>query len=239
MYAKVLGRGIVGLALLCFGAATGACRADFVLYTPTPSSQTELKLYNSVPAKGVMSFTGSVGMQSGGFPVLVQAGSAMDVTIDTGAGFATIKPDTGLLTSLTFTPQSNTVFNDFATNGQLQGPTGSASETFSLSVVAREPDGTNKTFVFGPTTIKADSNGAFPFDYAVIGLNGETIQSVTFSAPDGIKESKQTEFSLAPGVTLPQPVPEPSTIGLTLSGLASLGLVGLRRLKRRQTSAIV
>src|SRR5712692_7750941 len=106
MKAKVLAHVVVGLALLCFGAAPGTCRADFVLYTPTPSDKTEVKLYNSVAASNVRSFMGSVAMQRGGVPVLVTAGNAIDVTIDTGAGFATIKPHTGLLTSVTFTPQA-------------------------------------------------------------------------------------------------------------------------------------
>jgi hypothetical protein len=152
----------------------------------------------------------------------------MNVTIDTGAGFATIKPDTGTLTSLTFTPASNTTFEDFATNGQLVGP-GNKPETFTLTVV----DQLGKSFSF-TQTIQANSNGAYPFDFAVIGTNGETIQSVTFSAANGIKESKQTEFSLAPAVVA---MPEPSTMGLTLSGLASMGLFGLRHLRRRAAPA--
>jgi hypothetical protein len=222
---------MVALALLCFVVTSGTCRADFIMYTPTPSDKTELMLFNQTAVKNVMSFTGSVGMQSGGIPVLVQAGTAMDVTINSGAGFATIKPDTGTLTSLTFTPQTfngipgNKLFIDFATNGQLAGP-GKTPETFTLSVVALEPNGTTKTFTF-TETIQANSNGAYPFDFAVIGQNGETIQSVTFSAPNGIKESKQTEFSLA------QAVPEPATMTLALSGIACAGLAGLRALRRR------
>ncbi len=176
--------------------------------------------------------------------MLVQAGSLVDVTINTGAGFATIKPNTGTLNSLTFTPQDfagmagNTIFNDFATNGQLAGgPPGNTQETFNLTVVAREADGSNKTFMFGPVTINANTNGSFPFDFAVIGSNGETIQSVTFSAPNGIKESKQTEFSLAPGVQQPAAVPEPATLLLVLSGLAPLSLRGLRHFRRRPAVA--
>jgi hypothetical protein len=229
MYAKVMARMVVGLALLCFGAQAGACRADFIIYTPKPSSKTELMMYNSQALKGVKSFTGSVGSQSGGYQVTVQAGSAMNVTVDTGAGFATIKPDTGLLTSLTFTPESDTLFEDFATNGQLAGD-GNSPETFTLTVV----DNFGKSFAF-TETINAQTNGSYPFDFAVISdTAGETIRSVTWSAPNGIKESKQTEFSLAPGAV---PVPEPSTVGLTLSGLASMGLFGLRRLRRRATPA--
>lgn len=227
---------VVALAVVCFGLSSGTCRADFVVFTPPPGDANELKLFNSVAVKDVMSFTGSVGMQKGGFPVLIQAGSAMDVTIDSGAGFATIKPDHGLLTTLTFTPQDipgfkgNTIFNDFATNGQLVGPKGNADEMFSLSVVALEPDGSTKTIPFGPFTIKADSNGAFPFDFAVMGINGETIQSVTFSADNGIKESKQTEFSLAPNGPPPLVGAVPAPPSAILLGMGAVAvLFGLSR----------
>src|SRR5262249_49849643 len=216
----------MALTLLWFGTAPAPCRADFQLFTPKPNDKTELMLYNSTALKSVTSFTGSVGAQSGGFQVLVTAGSAINVTLDTGAGFATIKPDTGTLTSLTFAPKNITAFSDFATNGQLDGPKGSSQETFTLTVY----DQVGKAFSFGPITIKADSNGAFPFDFGVISLNGETISKVVFSAPDGIKESKQTEFSLA-GAKI---VPEPATMTLAFSGIACVGLVSLRALRRRK-----
>jgi hypothetical protein len=134
------------------------------------------------------------------------------------------------LTSLTFIPKDDTLFNDFVTNGQLQGA-GNTPETFSLSVT----DQNGVVWSFGPITIDANKNGSFPFDIGVVSNDGGTIKSVTFAAPDGIKEFKQTEFSLAPGVS---PVPEPSTMALALSGLVGAGLADLRRLRRPQAATV-
>jgi hypothetical protein len=227
---------VVAMTLTWLGIAPATCRADFMITTPMKGGPdpNELMLFNSNANMGAHSFTASVGQQSGGPAMLVTAGTGQ--TMDSGAGFANIKPDgTGLLTSVTFTPQSfagiagNKLYNDFGTNGQLVGPTGAAQEKFTLTVVALEPDGkTTKTFTFDET-IKADSNGAFAFDFEVTGINGETIQSVTFAAPNGIKESKQTEFSLAPGVV----IPEPASMTLVLCGLACFGLASLRTLRRK------
>ena len=100
---------ILPVALCGFLLLPGTGRASFVLITDTSGLTTE-KLFNSAAYKDVNSFVGSVGTQSGGFPVTVTAGQAMDVTVDTGAGFATIKPSSSSpspLTSLTFTPVSH------------------------------------------------------------------------------------------------------------------------------------
>jgi hypothetical protein len=225
---------IVPVALCAFLMLPGTGRASFV-YITNPSGLTTEMLFNSAAQHNVNSFVGSVGAQSGGIPVTVTAGQAMDVTIDTGAGFATIKPSSSSpspLTSLTFTPTDDTLFNDFVTNGQLQGA-GNTPETFSISVT----DQNGVVWSLAPITIHANTNGSFPFDIGVVSNDGGTIKSVTFSAPDGIKESKQTEFSLAPGASSPA-VPEPSTMALVLSGLVSAGIAGLRRLRRPQAATV-
>jgi hypothetical protein len=213
--------------------ATG--RASFVLITNTSGLTTE-KLFDSVAYHGVNSFVGSVGAQSGGPPVTVTAGVGSTVTVDTGAGFATIKPESGLLTSLTFTPTNPTLFGDWVTNGQLDGPRGGLAVTFSISAT----DQNGVTTTFNNLQAQTNSNGNYPFDIGVLGTGGSTIKSVTFSADNliggvhyGIKESKQTEFSLAPS-----PVPEPSTMALALSGLVGFGFAGLRRLRRPQAAAV-
>jgi hypothetical protein len=217
----------VGLALLGFGFAPSACRADFMLFVPRPNAHNELMLFNSDAHQNVTSFTASVGSQSGNPVVDIST----IVAVDTGAGFANIKPTNNvspapLLTSITYTPKSQTLFNDFATNFQLMGP-GNTEEPWTLTVV----DKNGKSFVFSGMT-DANANGPLPFDLAVIGTNGETIKSVTLFAKNGFEEVKQTEFSLSA-----LPVPEPSTMGLALSGLASMALFGLRHLRRRAAAA--
>jgi len=227
---------VAAVTLVWLGIAPATSRADFIITLPMKGGPdpNELMLYNSDAGTGVSSFTASGGQQSGGAPVLITAGT--NQLMDTGAGFAAIKPaGSGLLTSVTFTPQSymgvagNKLYSDFGTNGQLVGD-GKAPETFTLTVVALESNGKTNTFIF-TETIAADSNGAYPFDFEVTSnTDGETIQSVTFAAVNGIKESKQTEFSLAPGVVL---APEPASMTLVLSGLACFGLASLRTLRRK------
>jgi hypothetical protein len=206
----------MALAVLWLGVAPAVSQAGFVLFTPNPNSKDEFKLFNDKANMNVTSFTATVGGKNG-----PSVDVTSNVVMDSGAGFANITPGNKnvVLKSLTFTPQDPTKFNDFATNFQLAGASGSSQETFTLTVV----DNKGAKFMF-TQTIKADSNGEFPFDFAVISdTAGETIKSVTLEAADGIKESKQTEFSLG------NPVPEPATLALALAGLASLGLTYWRK----------
>src|SRR5713226_4114685 len=92
--------------LLCFGVAPSACRADFMLFVPRPNAHNELMLYNSDALMDVTSFTASVGSQSGNPAVDISTVGA----VDTGAGFANIKPTNNvspapLLTTITYTPK--------------------------------------------------------------------------------------------------------------------------------------
>jgi hypothetical protein len=215
LHSKTLSRTAMALAVIWLGLSPGTGQAGFVLFTPNPNSKDEFKLFNDEAHKNVTSFTATVGNKT---PDLV------DVTtvgaVDTGAGFANIKPadNSIVLKSVTFTPRDPNKFNDFATNFQLDGPKGSSQETFTLTVV----DNFGATFSF-TQTVKADKNN-FPFDLAVIAdTAGEFIKSVTLAAADGIKESKQTEFSLGASV------PEPTTMVLSLTGLAGLGLTWWRK----------
>ena len=86
---RLLRRTIVPVALCGFLLLPGTGRAGFVLITDTSGLTTEM-LFNSAAQHDVHSFVGSVGAQSGVFPVTVTAGQTMDVTVDTGAGFVTI-----------------------------------------------------------------------------------------------------------------------------------------------------
>ena len=221
---------ICAIALCGLLLLPGTGQASFVLITDTSGLTTE-KLFDSAAYHDVNSFVGSVGTQSGGPPVTVTAGVGSTVLVDTGAGFATIKPDVGLLTSLTFTPTDSGLFNDWVTNGQFDGPSGNVPVFFSISVT----DQNGNVTTFNNLQAQSMSNGGYPFDIGVVSNDGSTIKSVTLSADNfidgvhyGIKESKQTEFSLAP-----TPTPEPSTMALALSGLVTFGFAGLRRFRRQ------
>jgi hypothetical protein len=223
---------ITAIALCGLLLLPGTGQASFVLITNTSGLTTE-KFFNGdahPPGQGVHSFVGSV-PQAGDAPVTVTAGAGQTVTVSSGAGFATIKPDVGLLTSLTFTPQDSSLFNDWVTNGQFDGPSGATGVVFSISVT----DQNGNVTTFNNLPAQSFSNGGYPFDIGVVSNDGSTIKSVTLSADNlingvhyGIKESKQTEFSLAH-----TPTPEPSTMALALSGLVTFGFAGLRRFRRQ------
>src|SRR6476660_10063562 len=82
--------------------ASSASHATFIIDTSCGQSKcdggTDFK--NDAAVKDVSTFTGTVGGHTGTAITVDTIGN-----IDTGAGFATIKPTSGaLLTSLTFTP---------------------------------------------------------------------------------------------------------------------------------------
>ena len=101
----------VGAAL---GAASAA-HATFVIDTSCGVSQCDAgtKFFIDTANNDVATFGGTV------------QGNAITVdttgNVDTGSGFATIKPTSGAtLTDLIFTPSDDTLFSDFSFRGQLE-----------------------------------------------------------------------------------------------------------------------
>ncbi len=195
-------------ALAISAGLANKAQAAFVIDT-SPDGD---KFYYDQANKDVSSFTGSVGTQSSGPLVNVTAVGS----VDTGAGFSTIKSiKNGSLTTLVFTPVNGNLFDDFNFRGQLnpsadgtvtltvQDNQGHAPETFTFAGLGSNSD-------FGRIGIKA------------IEGSGSTIKSITLVGD--FKEEKQNQFSYAA-------VPEPGT---WLAGLSSLGALGLFAWRRRK-----
>jgi len=100
------------------GLLASPAQATFIV-DPDPGGQ---KFYIDKPDNGATSFCGVVGTNQG-----CQAGLnddevnvATDVGVQTGSGYANIKPDNNndLLTTLTFTPENPNIFSDFSFRGQ-------------------------------------------------------------------------------------------------------------------------
>src|ERR1700736_6524894 len=77
----------------------------------------DMKFFNSSANHDVTSFVGSVGKQHGGPAVTVDT----FVSTNTGAGYATIKPDmSGTLNALLFTPANPLAYSDFSFRGMIE-----------------------------------------------------------------------------------------------------------------------
>ena len=180
--------------------------------------------FNDSANHDVSTFTGTVGGHTGTAITVDTIGN-----IDTGAGFATIKPTTdALLTSLTFTPADNTLFSDFSFRGQLN-PVG---DTGVINVKWTDSLGNFETIQF--TGVPGPDKD---FDrLGIISKDGETLRSVEIftAAGESFKEFKQVQFS---GTGIIPSIPELSTWAMMLTGFASLGFVGYRA-SRRQSPAI-
>ena len=191
-------------------ALTLSASATFVFDTDPGGA----KLFIDVANKNVSDFQGFVGANNPGAP-------HVDIhttgNVDTGSGFANIKPvKKGSLTVLTFTPENPDLFADFSFRGQLLTDAGA-----TVNVSVTDNLGNTQTFAF--TGLGANADFA---RQGIISLDGETIQSVTLMSD--FKEVKQIEFSFAPG----QRVPDSGTTAMLLGcGLTAIGLVR-RYLKR-------
>jgi hypothetical protein len=202
---------IVMLALVCLGMTPPAARADFMLGEGTD----ELKFYPN--KKSLMStatgssFFGSVGKNNSDNDVGVTSIGAVDIS----NGFGEIDPAKGSATfqSLTLKPTSPIRFSDVDFRGQL--PT---AGTVTVDVTDQNDVTTHFSFTFD----KQDAD--FKIE-DIVGVNGETIKSVTISSSVGFESMKQIEFS---------PVPEPSS--LILFGLGLVGVSGYR-LRRKQSQS--
>jgi hypothetical protein len=209
----------VGAAL---GAASAA-HATFVIDKSCGVSQCDAgtKFFIDTDNKDVATFGGTVQGNA----------IAVDTTgnVDTGSGFATIKPTKdATLTDLIFTPADDTLFTDFSFRGQLEP----AGFTGTIDVTWTDSSGTSGMLVF--SGVKGPNSD---FDrLGIVSTDGETLKSVSISTPgsESFKESKQVQFS---GTGIAPSIPEPSTWAMMLAGFAGLGFVGYRA-SRRETAAI-
>src|SRR5437764_15285438 len=148
------------IATLCF-ALTSVARATFIVDTDPGGA----KLFIDVANKNVSDFEGFVGANNSSAP-------HVDIhttgNVDTGSGFATIKPiKDGSLTELVFTPENGDLFADFSFRGQLND-----AANGTVTVTVQDNQG-NPAQVFILTGLGG------PNDFArqgIISLDGETIQ---------------------------------------------------------------
>lgn len=210
-----------------FGAALGAsnaAHATFVIDRSCGEAKCDAgtDFFIDVANSDVSTFGGTV------------QGNAITVdttgNVDTGSGFATIKPvKGGALTDLIFTPSDDTLFSDFSFRGQLEP----AGFTGTVDVTWTDSSGTSGTLVFpgvaGPNA-----------DFARLGIvsnDGETLKSVMISTPgsESFKEFKQVQFS---GTGIVPSIPEISTWAMMLVGFAGLGFATFQQ-KRRDALSII
>jgi len=194
---------IVSIAALT-AALTLSASATFMV-DPDPSGE---KLFIDVANKSVSDFEGFVGANH---PSAPHVDIHTTGNVNTGSGFATIKPiKDGSLTQLIFTPENGNLFADFSFRGQLEGD---ANGTVTLIVQDNQGD-PFQTFIFSGLGANADFARQ-----GIISLDGETIQSITLISD--FKELKQIEFSFAPGV------PDGGVTVMLLG--AALGMLGIAR----------
>jgi hypothetical protein len=176
-------------------------------------------------------FFGSVGVNNNNHDVDVLANTAAKIA----NGYANIKPQSGFLTSLTFTPTSQTAYDGFFFRGQINEYACSTHKCvnapFDGKVFASITD--NFGNVQSMTFTGVDDGS----DFSRLGfesiLAGHSIKSVTISLDSSgfFKEFKQVDFSPA-AITA---VPEPSTWALMFLGFAGIGFMAYRR---KDTSAL-
>jgi hypothetical protein len=192
------------------GSLALSANATFII-DPNPGGE---KLFIDVANKDVSDFQGFVGANNSSAP---HVGIHTTGNVDTGSGFANIKPvKNGSLTELIFTPENPDLFADFSFRGQLLRDAGG-----TVTVTVQDNQG-NSPQTFTLTGLGSNSDFA---RQGIVSLDGETIQSVTLMGD--FKEVKQIEFSLA-GQTVPDSGASAVLLGTALAGI---GLVR-RYLKR-------
>ena len=191
-------------------ALTLSASATFMIDT-NPGGE---KLFIDVANKDVSDFQGFVGANNPGAP---HVGIHTTGNVDTGSGFANIKPvKKGSLTVLTFTPENPDLFADFSFRGQLLTDAGA-----TVNVSVTDNLGNTQTFAF--TGLGANADFA---RQGIISLDGETIQSVTLMSD--FKEVKQIEFSLA-GAQVPDSGSTVMLLGVALGAAEVLRRLILKK----------
>jgi hypothetical protein len=186
-----------------------------------PAGTTELQLFLN-GENDTTSLLGHVGSQNSSLTV----GITTNTLVDAANGFANIKPDSGTLTSITFTPTNSSLFSDFFFRGQLNGQ-GNALGNVSVSVT----DSLGTTFSGSGFNFSNQANQDFA-SFGVLSLDGETIKQVTISSNVGFKEVKQIVFSQTSAV------PETSTWAMMMLGFFGVGFLAYRRKQNRQAFRI-
>jgi hypothetical protein len=180
-------------------------------------------MYIDFANKNKNEFDGFVGGQQSSLPNIEITTKG---NVDTGSGFANIKPiKDGSLTDLLFTPENDQLFGDFSFRAQLV----SAGDIL-LKLI--DDDGVAQDFLFAGTTSNKDADQK---RMGILSTDGESIRSVELIS--GFKEVKQIEFSPASGIDPrdTSPVPIPAALPLFAGAIGGLGVVG--RWRRRRTSA--
>jgi hypothetical protein len=189
-------------------ALTLSARATFVKETAPFGGSF---LFFDVANDNVTDLTAFVGANDPGAP---HVAIHTDGPVDTGSGFATIKPAKGQnvpLTEMIFTPDDPNLFSDFNFRGQL-----TAAGDGTVNVTVQDNQG-------NPPQMFTFDNLGQNQDFArqgIISLDGETIQSVTITSD--FKEFKQIRISFASGQ-----VPDGGATVMLLG--AALGVLGMAR----------
>lgn len=223
MTSKSLIRAIAPVAVLGLGLLPGTSRAD-ISFTMNPvSTDTQTGAFNQVDA------TTFQALNLNQNPVLGQDTPILQIVTDTagtvqGSGqsmiVAVAPPGFG---DVVITPINPPLvgFTTLEVN-PFTAPGTAAPGNFTLIAT----DGKGATFT--SPTFSFDANGQNRF--AAVASNGEIItrlEMVVQPASADILKQFRLNFVLAGGI--PNPVPEPSTVALALSGLGTIGLMALRR----------
>jgi hypothetical protein len=208
-----------------FALASVPAHATFVIDTSCGVSKCSagIDFFIDDANSDATTFTGTVGGHK-------ELAVTVDTTgaVETGAGFADIKPfGSAILNSLTFTPANDALFNDFSFRGQLERP----GFTGTVDIAWTDSSGMS-----GTLTVMGVKGPSADFDrIGIVSTDGETLKSVTISTPgsESFKEVKQVEFSSA------SIIPEPSTYVLMLLGFAGMGYAGLHKAKSARRDAAI